>query len=103
MTTLDLLAPISATLLVTGAFFFLAGTVGLLRFPDLHTRLHALTKADNLGLGFVVLGLAVANPTLTTIAKLGIVWGLVLVSSSISAQLLAGHALRSGAGPERPE
>ena len=40
-----------------GAFFFLAGTVGLLRFPDPLTRLHALTKADNLGLGLVVLGL----------------------------------------------
>ena len=42
---------------VAGAFFFLAGTVGLLRFPDTLTRLHALTKADNLGLGLVVLGL----------------------------------------------
>ena len=31
-----------------GAFFFLAGTVGLLRFPDSLTRLHALTKVDNL-------------------------------------------------------
>ncbi len=40
-----------------GAFFFLAGTVGLLRFPDALSRLHALTKADNLGLGLVVLGL----------------------------------------------
>src|ERR1700747_1155356 len=37
-----------------GAFFFLAGTVGLLRFPDTLTRLHALPKADNLGLGLVV-------------------------------------------------
>ena len=42
---------------VAGAFFFFAGTVGLLRFPDSLTRLHALTKADNLGLGLVVLGL----------------------------------------------
>lgn len=40
-----------------GAFFFLAGTMGLLRFPDTLTRLHALTKADNLGLGLVVVGL----------------------------------------------
>ena len=42
---------------LVGAFFFLAGTVGLLRFPDTLTRLHALTKADNLGLGLVVMGL----------------------------------------------
>jgi multicomponent Na+:H+ antiporter subunit G len=40
-----------------GGFFFLAGTVGLVRFPDALTRLHALTKADNLGLGLVVIGL----------------------------------------------
>ena len=40
-----------------GAFFFLAGTLGLLRFPNSLTRLHALTKVDNLGLGLVVLGL----------------------------------------------
>jgi multicomponent Na+:H+ antiporter subunit G len=45
-------------LLAAGAFFFLAGTVGLLRFPDVHTRLHALTKADNVGLGLVTLALA---------------------------------------------
>ena len=31
----------------SGAFFFLAGTVGVLRFPDVYTRLHAVTKADN--------------------------------------------------------
>ncbi len=40
-----------------GVFFLIAGTVGLLRFPDSLSRLHALTKADNLGLGLVVLGL----------------------------------------------
>ena len=48
---------VTITAVSAGAFFFLAGTVGLLRFPDPLTRLHALTKADNLGLGLVVLGL----------------------------------------------
>ena len=48
---------VTITAVSAGAFFFLAGTVGLLRFPDTLTRLHALTKADNLGLGLVVLGL----------------------------------------------
>ena len=51
---LDLLTIVAVS---AGAFFFLAGMVGLLRFPDTLTRLHALTKADNLGLGLVVLGL----------------------------------------------
>ena len=43
----------TACLLILGGIFFLAGTVGLLRFPDVYTRLHALTKADNVGLGFI--------------------------------------------------
>jgi len=46
-----MLVSLSILLLLAGAVFFLAGTLGLLRFPDVYTRLHALTKADNLGLG----------------------------------------------------
>ena len=42
--------------IATGLAFFVAGSIGLLRFPDAPTRLHALTKADTLGLGLVALG-----------------------------------------------
>ncbi|MBX3262381.1 MAG: monovalent cation/H(+) antiporter subunit G [Labilithrix sp.] len=82
----------AAALLFAGAFFFLAGAIGLLRFPDPCTRIHALTKADNLGLGFVVLGLAVEAPSVVLVAKLGVIWVLVLVSSSLSSQLIMGRA-----------
>ena len=44
-----------------GVLFFISGTVGLLRLPDIYTRLHALTKADNVGLGFIVLGLSIQS------------------------------------------
>ena len=68
-----------------GAFFFLAGTVGLLRFPDVFTHLHALSKADNLGLGLVVLGLLPqANGLLA-----------LLVGAAVS-QLIARAARRAG-------
>lgn len=76
-----------------GLVFFLAGTVGLLRFPDSLTRLHALTKADNLGLGLVVLGLLPQASGLLGGVKLIAVWVLVLLSSSTVAQIIA-HALR---------
>jgi multicomponent Na+:H+ antiporter subunit G len=72
-----------------GAFFFLAGSVGLLRFPDSLTRLHALTKADNLGLGLVVLGLLPRAGGLLAGLKLLAVWLLILVSSSVVSQLVA--------------
>lgn len=98
---MTLVAIASSGLLIAGAFFFLAGTVGLLRFPDVYTRLHALTKADNLGLGFVAAGLAVDSGDLLVAGKLGITWALVLLSSSVSCQLIAGAALRSGIKPWR--
>jgi multicomponent Na+:H+ antiporter subunit G len=72
----------------------LAGTVGLLRFPDTLTRLHALTKADNLGLGLVVIGLLPRTGGLYA-AKLIGVWLLVLVASSAVSQLI-GRAARRG-------
>ena len=89
-----------------GVLFFLAGTVGLLRFPDTLTRLHALTKADNLGLGLVVLGLLpqVSSP----LGWLGLVavWLLSLLSGATVGQLLA-RAVRppdwSGSGGTDPE
>jgi len=81
-----------------GAFFFLAGTVGLLRFPDTMTRLHALTKADNLGLGLVVLGLLPRAAGAAGALKLVCVWLLVLLSSAAASQLIA-RAVRNE-GPE---
>ena len=82
-----------------GAFFFLAGTVGLLRFPDPLTRLHALTKADNLGLGLVILGLLPQTVSLLGGLKLVLVWVLVQIGSSAASQLLARIALRDQGGP----
>jgi monovalent cation/proton antiporter MnhG/PhaG subunit len=54
MNELLLLAGAIASLL--GAVFFLAGALGLLRLPDLYTRIHAPTKAATLGLMFMALG-----------------------------------------------
>ncbi|NDL57933.1 monovalent cation/H(+) antiporter subunit G [Phytoactinopolyspora mesophila] len=76
-------------LLLAGCVFFAGGTVGLLRFPDLNSRLHALTKADNLGLGFVVAGLIVHAADPAVAAKLVIIWVLALVAAATSCHLLA--------------
>ena len=105
MTLLDW---ITIGLLGCGGVFFLAGTVGLLRFPDVHSRLHALTKADNLGLGLVVAGLILRADSVALAVKLLAIWILVLLSSGTACYLVASDALRrgtartSGADDERP-
>ena len=81
----------------SGAFFFLAGTVGLLRFPDTLTRLHALTKADNLGLGLVVVGLLPQTGSLRDGLKLVTIWLLALLAGATVSQLIARTARRGGA------
>jgi multicomponent Na+:H+ antiporter subunit G len=90
-TLIDVLA---LAAIAAGSFFFLAGTVGLLRFPDTLTRLHALTKADNLGLGLVVLGLLLQVDSVLAGLKLLCIWLLVLLSGACVSQLIALNARR---------
>jgi multicomponent Na+:H+ antiporter subunit G len=89
----------SVLAIVAGAAFFLAGTVGLLRFPDPLTRLHALTKADSLGLGLVVLGLLPQADGPLGALKLVVVWLLVLLAGATVGRLIAGAAERSSRSP----
>jgi len=79
-----------------GVFFYLAGSIGLLRFPDALSRLHALTKADNLGLGLIVLGLLPRAGGLLAALKLVVVWLLILLASATVSQMVARVARRGG-------
>ncbi len=87
----------TGVMVVAGAFLFMAGTVGLLRFPDQLSRLHALTKVDNLGLGLIVAGLIPQGGVLLAL-KLVSAWLLVQVSGAIVTQLIA-RAVRGNDPP----
>ena len=82
-------------LTAVGLLFFCAGTVGLIRFPDTFSRLHALTKADNLGLGFIALGVAFQADDWTQLAMLALIWVLALLAAGAVAQLVARTAFAS--------
>jgi multicomponent Na+:H+ antiporter subunit G len=83
---------ISWLLLIGGLLFFVAGSVGLLRFPDTVSRLHALTKADTLGLGLVIAGLSLRADNLWEVGQMVLIWLLLLASSATACQLLARQA-----------
>lgn len=90
---------VSGILFAGSAFFFFAGSVGLVRFPDVYTRLHALTKSDNLGLGLLIAGLTLQAESWMTVAKLGLIWLFVIFASATSCYLVARAALESGVRP----
>jgi multicomponent Na+:H+ antiporter subunit G len=81
---------------VTGACFFMAGTVGLLRFPDFFSRLHAVTKADTLGLGLIVAALLFQATSLAAGLKLVLIWILAMLASSSACYLLGNDQLNRG-------
>jgi multicomponent Na+:H+ antiporter subunit G len=87
---------LASLFILVGSVFCLLATIGILRFPDLYTRLHAATKVGPLGAGLVLLGTGIASGDLLIFVRclVGLVF-LILVSP-ISAHLLARAALKSG-------
>jgi multicomponent Na+:H+ antiporter subunit G len=83
---------VSSVFLVVGALFSLTATIGVLRFPDVYTRLHAAAKAGPVGAGFVLLGVAVAvfSPAAALRAVIGIIF--LILTAPVSAHLLARAA-----------
>ncbi len=92
----ELLDFFSWLLLAGGLGFFAAGSIGLLRFPDTLSRLHALTKADTLGLGLVVAGLSLRAGGVLEVAQMLLIWLLVLASGATACQLLARQSDEEG-------
>jgi multicomponent Na+:H+ antiporter subunit G len=89
-----LLDGLTIVLSLAGAVFFLAGTIGLLRLPDTCTRLHAITKADTLGLGLVVCALMLQAGSPARALKLLLIWGLAMLASTNACFMLGRWALQ---------
>ena len=88
---------VALALMALGALFFVAGTVGMLRFPDAVSRLHALTKADGLGLVLVALGAGLAAGGTGWALRLVLICALVALAGALGAHLIA-RLVRAGEG-----
>ena len=93
---MEIIDVVCVLLLLISGLVFMVGTLGLLRFPDVYTRLHALTKADNVGLGFIILALLLQADSLLVAGKIMLIWVLVLISGASVGHLIARRALRRG-------
>ncbi|GAA2406271.1 hypothetical protein GCM10010420_37710 [Streptomyces glaucosporus] len=91
---------VSAVLLLTGAVFCLLGAVGLLRFPDTLSRLHASSKAQTLGVLLALLGAAVRVP-LPYAGLLLLIALFQLFTAPVTGQVVGRVAYRTGAVDRR--
>ncbi len=81
-----------AIFLLVGASFMLVAGLGIVRFPDLFTRMHAASKAGSLGLGCILVGVAISYPTPTVIAKCLMVLLFIFLTTPIAAHMIGRAA-----------
>ena len=82
-------------LILGGLFFFFTGTVGLLRFPDVYTRLHAAGKCDTLGAQLILLGLALVNGWNIESVKLIMIIAFLMLANPTATHAMIRSALHS--------
>lgn len=92
---------IAGLLVLGGAFFALVAALGLWRFPDIYSRMHAASKAGTLGSGLVLLALAVHAGDTATVTRALAAIVFFLLTAPISAHLLAKAAYVVGYGLTR--
>jgi len=88
---------LSGVLFLAGATLGLLAAVGVLRMPDVFTRMQASTKASTLGLGCLLAGVALRNPELSFVARAGSIAAFMLLTTAVAAHVIARAAARSGA------
>lgn len=72
-----------------GVFFFAVGTIGLLRMPDIYSRMHASTKADTLGISLVILGIIILQGFTLLSLKLIILVLFIWITNPTAAHAIA--------------
>lgn len=87
----------SAGLLVLGATFALLASIGVLRMPDVFTRMQASTKASTLGLGCLLASLVLRNPELWFLIRAASIGAFMLLTSAVAAHVIARAAALGGA------
>jgi multicomponent Na+:H+ antiporter subunit G len=86
-------------LAAAGALLAIIGAIGVLRFPDVYTRIHAASITDTGGAGLIILGLALLAGLTPTTLKLLLVWVFIMLATPAAANALANAAFGSGHPP----
>jgi multicomponent Na+:H+ antiporter subunit G len=92
-----MIAWLSDALFIAGATFALLASVGVLRMPDVFTRMQASTKASTLGLGCLLAGVALRNPETAFVVRAASIGAFMLLTTAVAAHVIARAAARSAA------
>ncbi len=96
---LDIKPVLGAFLCLAGAILAVVGTVGVLRFPDFYTRLHAASVTDTSALTLAILGMALMSPSWLVVFKLAAIWAFFFLTGPTSSHAVANAAHTAGLQP----
>jgi len=85
---------ISSLLILTGVFFMLLSSTGLLRFPDFYTRMSAITKGSTMGLGLILIGLSVYFNKIDVSLKILLILFFTFLTSPVAAHVISRTAVK---------
>ncbi len=91
--------PAGGFLCLAGALLCLVGTVGVLRFPDIYTRLHAASITDTSGAALVLIGMMLLSPGWLVVSKLFAICVFLFLTSPTASHALANAAHTAGVQP----
>ena len=91
---------VSFVLIGLGAFFVVTGAIGILRMPDVYTRMHAASVIDTLGGALLVVGMCLQAPSVLVVFKLLVVLALLFFTGPVASHALAQAALEAGVEPK---
>lgn len=87
---------LAGVLLLLGALFMLIGAIGIFRFPDFYTRMHAATKATSLGMGLMLAGVAAHFAGWVVLVKAFLVMLFIFLTTPVAAHAISRAAHRQG-------
>ena len=95
----DIRLLVASCVILLGCLFVLTGSVGVLRFPDFYTRMHAASVTDTLGATFVLGGMALFEGLTFNSFKLMMIWIFLFITSPAASNAAAHAALTAGLEP----
>jgi multicomponent Na+:H+ antiporter subunit G len=80
-----------------GAFFIFVAALGVLKFPDVYSRMHAVSKASSLGMGLILVGTTIDLGTLDALVKCALISIFIFLTTPVAAHMLGRAAYLNGA------
>ena len=91
--------PAGSALCLAGAILCVIGTIGVMRFPDFYTRMHAASITDTSGGTVILVGMALMAPDWAVVVKLGVIFWLMFLTSPTASHAVANAAHTAGLQP----